>query len=58
LPPTERAANVERWRSWWSTVTNFQPKKRQAALDLMAIPEALPVSFKPGLLVAQVNVIR
>jgi HEAT repeat protein len=58
LPPTERAANVERWRSWWSTVTNFQPKRHQAALDLLAIPEVLPVSFKPSLRVAQANVIR
>jgi hypothetical protein len=55
LPPPERDANAERWRSWWNTAPTFQVKGRQAALDRLAGPEVLPVSFEQGLHVAQVG---
>jgi hypothetical protein len=53
LLPGERESNIKLWRSWWSTVSDFQPKGRQAMLDRLAIPEVLPVSYKQGFHVAQ-----
>jgi HEAT repeat protein len=49
LPAEERAESVKRWRSWWSTVSKFKPKGRQAALDRLASPAISPVSYIPDL---------
>ena len=46
LPASDRAANIQRWRSWWTGVPTFQLRGRQAALDRQAGPELRPVSFR------------
>ena len=51
LPADVRAANVKRWRSWWSSALNFEPKVRQAALDRLASPEVIPVSYSSEIIV-------
>jgi HEAT repeat protein len=48
LPAEERATNVKRWRSWWSTVSKFEPRGRQAALDRL-VSSVTPVSYSPDL---------
>jgi HEAT repeats len=46
LPAEKRTENVKRWRSWLGTVSKFEPRGRQAALDRL-VSSVPPVSYSP-----------